>query len=156
MILTLISSVVLMSTSTTVQEHGGIFTFFFSDTDDLAGDWYSSVSAMTSLFCVSWWVFVLVHDIPMQFWIEKSLPRIIGLFKCSHTMNVWKNMLPFMLIHIWFFLLHLNFHQMLQLHVVCLLSLNHLVLILGTFSKTWRFSLHLCRIVCWFWGLSCY
>ena len=47
------------------------------------------VSAITSLFCVNWWVFVLVHDIPMQFWIEKSLPKIMGLFKCSHTMNVW-------------------------------------------------------------------
>ena len=67
MISTLISSVVLMSTSTTVQECGGIFMFFFSDTAALDGDWYSSVSAMTSLFCVSWWVFDLVHDIPMQF-----------------------------------------------------------------------------------------
>ena len=88
MISTLISSMVLMSTSTTVHERGGNFTFFFSDTDDLDGDWYSAVSAMTSLFCVNWRVFVLVHDIPMQFCIEKSLPKIIGLFKCSHTMNV--------------------------------------------------------------------
>ena len=53
---------------------------------------------MTSLFCVSWHVFTLVHDIPMQFWIEKSLPSIIGHLRCSHTMNVWKNFLPFMLI----------------------------------------------------------
>ena len=60
----------------------------FSETDDIDGVWYSAVSAMTSLFCVNWWVFALVHDIPMQFWIEKSLPKIIGLFKCSHTMNV--------------------------------------------------------------------
>ena len=67
MISTLISSVVLMSTSTAAQEHGGIFTFFFSDTDDLDGDWYSVVSAITSLFCVNWRVFALVHDIPMQF-----------------------------------------------------------------------------------------
>ena len=55
--------------STTVHKCGGIFTFFFSDTDDLDGDWYS-VSAMTSLFCVNWQVFALVHDIPMQFCIE--------------------------------------------------------------------------------------
>ena len=88
MISTLISSVMLMSTSTTAQEHGGIFMFFFSDTDDLDGDWYSLVSAMTSLFCVNWWIFALVHNIPMQFCFEKSLPRIIGLFKCSHTMKV--------------------------------------------------------------------
>ena len=67
MISTLISSVVLMSTSTTAHECGGIFTFFFSDTDDLDDDWYSVVSAMTSLFFVNWWVFALVQDIPMQF-----------------------------------------------------------------------------------------
>ena len=85
---TLISSVVLMSMSTTVQDCGGTFMFFFSDTDDQNGVWYSAVSAITSLFCVSWQVFDLVHDIPMQFWIEKSLPRIMGLLKCSHTMNV--------------------------------------------------------------------
>ena len=86
---TLISSVVLMSTSTTAQDHGGTLMFFFRDTDDLDGVWYSAVSAMTSLFCVNWWVFDFVHEIPMQFWIEKSLPRIMGLFKCLHTMNVW-------------------------------------------------------------------
>ena len=34
---TLISSVVLMSTSTTAQDRGGTFTFFFSDTDNLDG-----------------------------------------------------------------------------------------------------------------------
>ena len=61
------TSTLLMSTSTTMQGHGGTFTFFFSDTVDLDGVWYSAVSAMTSLFCVNWWVFVLVHDIPMQF-----------------------------------------------------------------------------------------
>ena len=82
MIATLISSVVLMSTSTTAHERGGIFTFFFKDTDDLDCDWYSVVSAMTSLFCVNYQVFTLVHEIPMQFWIEKSLPKIMGLFKC--------------------------------------------------------------------------
>ena len=86
---TLFSSVVLMSTSTTVQDHGGTFMFFFNDTDDLDGVWYSAVSAITSLFCVNWQVFDFVHDIPMQFLIEKSLPRILGLFKCSHTINVW-------------------------------------------------------------------
>ena len=75
--------------STTAQEHGGIFTFFFSDTDDLDGDWYSVVPVITLLFCVNWQVFALVHDIPMQFWIEKSLPKIIDLFKCLHTMKVW-------------------------------------------------------------------
>ena len=64
---TLISSVVLMSTSTTVQDHGGTFMFFFSDTDDLDGVWYSVVSAIASLFCVNWQVFDFVHDIPMQF-----------------------------------------------------------------------------------------
>ena len=64
---TLIFSVVLMSTSTTVQDHGGILMFFFSDMDALDGVWYSAVSAMTSLFCVKWWVFVFVHEIPMQF-----------------------------------------------------------------------------------------
>ena len=85
---TLISSVVLMSTSTTAQDRGGTLTFFFKDTDDLDGVWYSVVSAMTSLFCVSWWVFDFVHEIPMQFWIEKSLPRIIGLLRCSHMMKV--------------------------------------------------------------------
>ena len=72
MISTLISSVVLISSSTTVQECGGIFTFFSKDTDDLDGDWDSVVSAMTLLFCVDWQVFALVHDIPMQFWIEVS------------------------------------------------------------------------------------
>ena len=86
---TLIFSVVLMSTSTTAQDRGGILMFFFSDTDALDGVWYSAVSAMTSLFCVNWWVFVFVHEMPIQFWIEKSLPKIIGLFRCSHTMNVW-------------------------------------------------------------------
>ena len=86
---TLISSVVLMCMSATVQDCGGTFLFFFSDTNDLDGDCYSAVSAINSLFCVNWWVFTLVHDIPMQFWIEKSLPRIIGLFKGLHTINVW-------------------------------------------------------------------
>ena len=86
---TLIFSVVLMSTSTTVQDCGGTLMFFFSDTDALDGVWYSAVSAMTSLFCVNLRVFVFVHEIPMQFWIEKSLPRIMGLFRCLHTMNVW-------------------------------------------------------------------
>ena len=64
---TLIPSVVLMSTSTMVQVCGGTFMFFFSDTDDLDGVWYSAVSAITSLFCVNWQVFDFVHDIPMQF-----------------------------------------------------------------------------------------
>ena len=64
---TLIFSVVLKSTSTTAQDCGGILMFFFSDTDALDGVWYSAVSAMTSLFCVSWRVFVFVHEIPMQF-----------------------------------------------------------------------------------------
>ena len=64
---TLISLVVLMSTSTTVQDCGLTFMFFFSDTDDLDGVWYSAVSAMTLLFCVNWRVFDFVHDIPMQF-----------------------------------------------------------------------------------------
>ena len=86
---TLISSMVLMSMSTTAHKRGGIFTFFFRDTDDLDGDWYSAVSAMTSSFYVNWQVFVLVHDIPMQFWIEESLPKITGLLKFSHTINVW-------------------------------------------------------------------
>ena len=65
--LTLVSSVVLMSMSTTAQDHGGTFMFLFSDTDDLEGVWYSVVSAITSLFCVSWWVLALVHEIPIQF-----------------------------------------------------------------------------------------
>ena len=77
-----------MSMSTTAQDHGGTFMFLFNETDDLDGVWYSVVSAITLLFCVNLRVFDLVHDIPMQFWIEKSLPRIMGLFKCSHTMNV--------------------------------------------------------------------
>ena len=58
---TLISSVVLMSTSTSAHECGGIFAFFFSETVELDGDWYSVVSAMTSLFCVNWHVFAFVH-----------------------------------------------------------------------------------------------
>ena len=86
---TLTFSVVLMSTSTTAQDHGGTLTFFFSGTDALDGVWYSVVSAMTSLFCVNMREFVFVHEIPIQFWIAKSLPRIMGLFRCSHTMNVW-------------------------------------------------------------------
>ena len=86
---TLISSVLLMSTSTTVHDHGGTLMFLFKDTEAMAGDWYSDVSAMTSLFCVSWHVFDFVQDMPMQFFIEKSLPRIIGLFRCSHTIKVW-------------------------------------------------------------------
>ena len=86
---TLIFSVVFMSTSTTAQDLGGTLMFFFSDTDALDGVWYSAVSAMTSLFCVNRRVFVFVHEIPMQFWIEKSLPRIMGLLRCLHTMNVW-------------------------------------------------------------------
>ena len=51
--LTLTSFVLLMSTSTTVQEQGGIFMFLFSDTVALDAGWYSSVSAITSLFCVN-------------------------------------------------------------------------------------------------------
>ena len=86
---TLIFSVVLMSTSTTAQDRGGTLMFLFSDIDALDGVWYSATSAMTSLFCVYRRVFVFVHEIPMQFWIEKSLPRIMGFFKCSHTMNIW-------------------------------------------------------------------
>ena len=78
-----------MSTSTTAQDLGGILMFFFRDTDALDGVWYSAVSAMTSLFCVNWRVFAFVQEIPIQFCIEKSLPRIMGLFKCSQTMNVW-------------------------------------------------------------------
>ena len=53
MTLTLIISVVLMSTSTTAQDRGGTLIFFFRETEDLDGFWYSVVSAMTSLFCVS-------------------------------------------------------------------------------------------------------
>ena len=86
---TLISSIILMSMSTTAQDRGGTFMFLFSDTDNLDGVWYSVVSAMTSLFCVNWQIFALVHDIPMQFWNEKSLPRIMGLFRCSDTINDW-------------------------------------------------------------------
>ena len=56
-----------MSTSTTAQDLGGTLMFFFSDTNDLDGIWYSAVSAMTSLLCVNWRVFDFVHDIPMQF-----------------------------------------------------------------------------------------
>ena len=67
MMSTLISSVVLMSMSTIVQDHSGTFIFFFSDTDDLDGVWYSAVSAITSLFRVNWQVFDFVHDIVMQF-----------------------------------------------------------------------------------------
>ena len=62
---TLTSSVLLMSTSMTVQGRGGIFAFLFSDTVALDAGWYSSVPAMTSLFCVNWHVLVFVHDIPM-------------------------------------------------------------------------------------------
>ena len=86
---TLISSVLLMSTSTTAHDRGGTLMFLFKETEAIAVDWYSAVSAMTSLFCVSWRVFDFVQDMPMQFFIEKSLPRIIGLFRCSHTINVW-------------------------------------------------------------------
>ena len=50
---TLIFSVVLMSTSTTVQDCGGTLMLFFSDMDALDGVWYSAVSAMTLLFCVN-------------------------------------------------------------------------------------------------------
>ena len=86
---TLISSVLLMSTSTTAHDRGGTLMFLFKDTEALAGDWYSDVSAMTSLFCVSWRVFDFVQEMPIQFCIEKSLPRIMGLFKCSHMIKVW-------------------------------------------------------------------
>ena len=86
---TLMFSVLLMSTSTTAQDRGGTLMFLYKDTKALDGNWYSAVSAMTSLFCVSWRVFAFVHEMPMQFWIEKSLPKMMGLFKCSHTMNVW-------------------------------------------------------------------
>ena len=83
MTLTLVSSVVLMSTSTTAQDYGGTLMFLFSDTNDLKGVWYSVVSAMTSLFCVSWRVLALVHEIPIQFWIENhgSL-KMIAYYKC--------------------------------------------------------------------------
>ena len=50
---TLISSMLLMSTSTTAQDRGGTLMFLFRDTEALDGDWYSVVSAMTSLFGVS-------------------------------------------------------------------------------------------------------
>ena len=63
MISTLTSSVLLMSTSTTAQEHGGIFAFFLSDTVALDAGWYSSVSAITSLFHVNWHVFAFVQEI---------------------------------------------------------------------------------------------
>ena len=66
MTLTLISSVLLMSMSTTAQEWGGIFAFLFSETVALDAGWYSSVSAMTSLFCVNWHVFDFVQEISMQ------------------------------------------------------------------------------------------
>ena len=67
MISTLTPSVLLISMSTTAQDCGGIFAFFFNDTVALDAGWYSSVSAMTSLFCVNWHVFAFVHEIPMQF-----------------------------------------------------------------------------------------
>ena len=86
---TLISSVLLMSTSTTAHDRGGTLMFLFRDTEALDGDWYSVVSAMTSLFGVSWHVFHFVQEMPMQFCIEISLPKMKGLFKCSHTMKVW-------------------------------------------------------------------
>ena len=71
MISTLISSVLLISTSTTAQDRGGTLMFLFNDTDAIAVDWYSDVSAMTSLFCVSWRVFDFVQDMPMQFCIDE-------------------------------------------------------------------------------------
>ena len=86
---TLISSMLLMSTSTMVHDRGGTLMFLFKDTEALDAGWYSAVSAMPSLFCVSWRVLDLVHEMPMQFCIEKSLPSMIGLFKCSQTMKVW-------------------------------------------------------------------
>ena len=64
---TLTSSVLLMSMSTTAHKQGGILAFLFSDTVALDVGWYSSVSAMTSLFCVNWHVFAFVQEIPMQF-----------------------------------------------------------------------------------------
>ena len=64
---TLISSMVLMSMSTTVQDRGGTLMFVFSDTDDFYGVRYSVVSAITSLFCVNWQVFDFVQGISMQF-----------------------------------------------------------------------------------------
>ena len=78
-----------MSTSTTAQDLDGILMFFFRETDALEGVWYSAVSVITLLFCVNWHVFAFVQEILMQFCIEKSLPRIIGLFKCLQTRNVW-------------------------------------------------------------------
>ena len=78
-----------MSTSTTAHDRGGTLMILFKETEAMAVDWYSAVSAMTSLFCVSWRVFDFVQDMPMQFFIEKSLPKIIGLLRCSHTIKVW-------------------------------------------------------------------
>ena len=56
-----------MSTSTTAHDHGGTLMFLFKDTEAMAVDWYSDVSAMTSLFFVSWHVFDFVQDMPMHF-----------------------------------------------------------------------------------------
>ena len=78
-----------MLMSTTAHDSGGTLMFLFKETEAMAVDWYSAVSAMTSLFCVSWRVFDFVQDMPMQFFIEKSLPRIIGLLRCLHTIKVW-------------------------------------------------------------------
>ena len=58
---TLMFSMVLMSTSTTAQDRGGTLIFCFKE--DLDGVWYSVVSAMTSLFCVSWRVFDFDFDL---------------------------------------------------------------------------------------------
>ena len=38
----------------------------------------------------------LVHEIPIQLWIAKSLPNMMGLFKCLQIMNVWKKIFPLM------------------------------------------------------------
>ena len=70
-----------MSTSTTAHDRGGTLMFLFKETEAMTVDWYSAVSAMTSLFCVSWRVFDFVQDMPMQFFIEKSLPRINRSFE---------------------------------------------------------------------------
>ena len=81
---TLISCVVLMLTSTTAQDRGGTFMFFFSDTDDLDGVWYSAVSAMTSLFCVNW----RVLDFAMIFlcnFESKSLCQELWVFSNACT-----------------------------------------------------------------------
>ena len=94
-------SSVLMLTSTTAQLLGGNLVVFFRYTAAFVLGLSSFVSAIFLKPLCNILVFSGVQYIPMQYLLAKSLPKITGLFKFSHTKNVCSKLLsPILILHL--------------------------------------------------------